>query len=110
MVSNEINDLFNSQMSYGGPKQDYPNIPSAYITIVKLKRALSELSDLDIEEIIESEKSNVEIKKIRIQLVRKIEKMQTWQLFQALNIFLGEGRIEVITYVYKCKVNDKEPN
>lgn len=110
MVTDEINDLFNSQMSYGSLKQDYPNIPSAYITRVKLKRALSELSDLDIEEIIESEKSVSEMKKVKTRFLRKIEKMQNWQLFNALNILLSEGRIEVITFVHKCKVNDKEPN
>lgn len=106
MESNEINDLFNSYMGYGGLRIDYGNKPSNYITRVKLKRALRELSDMDIEEILESELTPYGAKKERVKLIRKIEHLYDWQLLNALNILLNEGRIEVITYVSKCKHTD----
>ena len=106
MESNEINDLFNSYMSYGGFKVDYGNTPSPYITKVKLKRALRELSDMDIEDILEKELTPYGAKKERVKLIKKIERLYEWQLLNALNILLAEGRIEVITYVSKCKRSD----
>lgn len=107
MDTNEINDLFNSYMGYGGFKVDYGNTPSPYITKVKLKRALKELSDMDIEEILEKELTPFGAKKERVRLIKKVERLQVWQLLHALNILLNEGRIEVITYVSKCKHTDK---
>lgn len=107
----ENHQLFNKHLAFGGMRVNTSGTkPSAYITIIKLKNVLKELSDMDIEEILDEEMIPAKIVKQRNRLTKKIEHLPYWQLVSALNILLTEGRIESITYVAKCKASDKEPS
>lgn len=107
----ENHQLYNKHLSYGGMRVNTSGTkPSAYITIIKLKNVLKELSDMDIEEILDEEMTPSKVTKQRNRLIKKIENMHYWQLVSALNILLTEGRIESITYVAYCKGSDKEPS
>jgi hypothetical protein len=82
--------------------------PSVYITELKLKKALASLSDVDIENIYGKEMSAIACSHHRDKIIRKLQILQEWQLFTALNILLEYGRIEAITYVKKCRLNAKQ--
>lgn len=111
MDAYENHGAFNKHLSVDGFRVNTSGTkPSIYITQVKLKRALKELSDFDIEEILDNEMSDKAILKEREKIMERIAYLQDWQLIMALNILISEGRIEAITYVVNCKENDKEPN
>lgn len=105
-------ELYNKYLVFGGNRQGDPVIrPSIYITAMKLKRALKELNHEDLEQAINEEMDSlVHGERMRKELIEKIEYgLLDWQLFQALNILLGLGRIEAIAYVHECKPTDVEP-
>ncbi|MBK6834038.1 MAG: hypothetical protein IPG89_07110 [Bacteroidetes bacterium] len=116
MYSNDVNDktfnnhsMYNNYLSLGGMRQnDSGTKPSLYITEVKLRKALKELSDIEIENIYEKEMSNYNCKIHRNKLIDKIESLHDWQLLAALSILLDVGRYESILYVKNCKRGDKE--
>ena len=104
-------ELFNKYQVFGGNRVNESGTkPSIYITSMKLKRALRELNHRDIEEVIdEEEDSEIAIERIRKGLYEKIEEgLHDWQLLKALNILMGLGRIEAITFVNKCKLSDEK--
>ena len=106
-------ELFNKYQVFGGNRVNESGTkPSITITTIKLKRALSELNHMDIEEVIDEEQeSKIAIERIRKELIEKIEEgLHDWQLLEALTILLKFGRIEAITYVHKCKLSDEKPN
>ena len=108
METFENHQSFNRHLSIEGYRVNTSgNVPSVYITIVKLKRSLNELSDVEIENIFEKEMSAFAIQIQRQKLVEKMEDMQRWQLMKALDVLMGEGRIEAITYVRKCRRSNK---
>lgn len=118
MYSDEANgktfnnhSMYNNYLSLGGMRQnDSGTKPSAYITEVKLRKALKELNDIEIENIYEKEMTDYNCRIHRDKLNSKIEALHEWQLFSALTILLHEGRYESILYVKKCKRSDKEKN
>ena len=99
---------FNKYESIFGMRQsELTTKPSIYITEVKLKKALQELSDIEIENIHENEMTRYRIRLKRQSLMKKISNLQEWQLMKALNILIHIGRIESIEFINKCKRTDK---
>ena len=111
METNENYQSFNRHLSIDGFRVDTSGTkPSLYITRVKLRRAVKEISDMSIEEIFDNEMSEAEIKLHREKLITKIERLPHWQVFTALNILLRDGNFDTVQFIYKCKRSDKEPN
>ncbi len=111
MDTYEDHQAFNRHLSIEGFRINTSGTkPSVYITEVKLRRAVKELSDIQIEDIFENEMSEVAIKVHREKLIKKVENVHQWQLMKALNILLTEGNYEAIHFIHKCKKSDKELN
>lgn len=116
MYSEETNNrifdnhaLFNNYLSVGGMRQSQMGTkPSIYITELKLRNALKELSNIDIENIYDKEMTGYNCDRHRIKLKEKIELLHDWQLLKALSILMEEGRYESILYVKQCKRTDRE--
>ncbi len=102
--------LFNRYESINGMRQSTGGIkPSIYITEIKLKNTLRELSNGDIQDIFNNKKMtdyNCDIQ--RDKLKEKIPLLHEWQLLNALNTLTDIGRIESISYIRSCKRTDKE--
>lgn len=107
----ENHQEFNRHMSIEGFRVNTSGTtPSLYITEVKLKRAIREVKNTDLEEILDRHLSEVGLGVSREKLIKKLEFMQDWQLLIALNILLLEGNYEAVRYLYSCKRTDKEIN
>jgi hypothetical protein len=107
----ENHSAFNRHMSIDGNRLSTDATkPSIYISCVKLRRAVKELSDIDVEEIFENEMSDVAIKLHREKLITKIERLMNWQVLAALDILLIDGNFDAIVFVSKCKRTDKKIN
>lgn len=99
---------FNRFQSVSGMRQvEIATKPSIYITEVKLKKALQELSDIEIENIYDNEMTRYRIRLKRDSISKKISSLQEWQLLKALNLLIHIGRIESIEFITKCKRTDK---
>lgn len=110
MDTYENHQAFNRHLSLGGFRVNESGTkPSNYITRVKLRRAVKETSDMNIEEIFDNEMTEAQIELHREKLLKKIEKMYYWQLITALNILLKDGNYDTVLYICKCKRSDKEP-
>jgi len=111
MDTYENHEAFNRHLSLEGYRVNGSGTsPSVYITEVKLKRAIKELSDKEIEDVFDNEMTPHQIRIHREKLIRKMESLQKWQLLKALEILLTEGRIESVSFISKCKRTDKEIN
>ena len=84
--------------------------PSIYITEIKLKNALRDLTDIEIEDIFDKEMTDYNCSIHRVKLKEKIALLHEWQLLKALSILLNEGKYDSILFVQKCKRTDKESN
>jgi hypothetical protein len=111
------NNIFDDHAAYsrylsieGMRVNDSGTKPSIYITEIKLKRAIKEMSHANMEEINNKELSSPAVQRNKEVLLSKIENLQEWQLLQALHILIELGRIECVTYISLCKKSDKEPN
>ena len=82
--------------------------PSTYITEIKLKNALRDLTDIEIEDIFDKEMTDYNCSIHRAKLKEKIALLHEWQLLKALSILLDEGKFDSILFVNKCKRTDKE--
>lgn len=82
--------------------------PSIYITEIKLKNALRDLTDIEIEDIFDKEMTDYNCSIHRAKLKEKIAILHEWQLLKALSILLDEGKYDSILFVQKCKRTDKE--
>lgn len=82
--------------------------PSIYITEIKLKNALRDLSNIEIQDIFEKEMPDYNCDIHREKLKKKIASLQEWQILKALSILLGEGKYYSIIYVNQCKRTDRE--
>ena len=99
------------QTMYGMRPSEIGTKPSIYITTIKLRKALNELNDIEIENIYEKEMTGYNIGIHRKKLKDKVENLlHEWQILTALNILLEQGRYESILYIQKCKRTDKQPN
>lgn len=107
----ENHQFFNRHQSIEGFRINTSGTkPSLYITEVKLKKAVGELSHMDIEDIFEDEMTEVGVAFHRDKLLARINGLHDWQLLAALDILITVGRIEAITYVKNCKRTDVQPN
>ncbi|MDP1801195.1 MAG: hypothetical protein Q8L81_07585 [Bacteroidota bacterium] len=105
----ENHSSFNRHLSIDGNRVSTIGAkPSNYITTVKLKRAVKELSDIDIEEIFDKEMNEVAIKYHREMLLSKSENLLHWQYIVVLNILLKEGNYDAVEYLKKSKRTDKQ--
>lgn len=84
--------------------------PSIYITEIKLKNALRDLTDVELEDIFEKEMTSYNCDIHREKLKKKIVLLHEWQLLKALSILLEDGKYYSIVYVNQCKRTDKESN
>ena len=82
--------------------------PSIYITEIKLKNALRDLTDIEIEDIFDKEMTDYNCSIHRAKLKEKIAILHEWQLLKALSLLLDEGKYDSILFVQKCKRTDKE--
>lgn len=109
MDTYENHQSFNKHLSIEGFRINTSgNKPSVFITEVKLRRAVRELSDISIEDLFDKEMSEVAILLHREKLIKKIERLLHWQLMKALNILLRDGNLDAIEFVLKSKRSDKE--
>jgi hypothetical protein len=111
MDTYENHQAFNRHLSIEGFRVSTgATKPSVYITEVKLRRAVRELTNIQVEDIFDNEMSDVAIKSHREKLINKIESVHHWQLMKALNILLSDGNHEAIVFISRCKKSDKEFN
>ncbi len=82
--------------------------PSIYITEIKLKNALRDLTDVEIEDIFDKEMTSYNCTIHRARLKEKIAILHEWQLLKALSILLEDGKYYSIVYVNQCKRTDRE--
>ncbi len=105
----ENHSAFNRHMSIDGNRvNNGVTKPSIYITCVKLKRAIKELSDIEVEDLFEKEMGMVELLQCRNKLVEKMERLFNWQILKALDILLTDGRYDALVYILKCKKPTKK--
>lgn len=97
------------QVIYGMRQTTGGNTPSLYIMSVKLKKALKELTDIEIENIYEKEMTFYNCKLHRHKLDERINALQDWQLKIAVKILNTESRYAAMKYVKDCRRKDKEP-
>lgn len=100
---------FNRHQSIGGMRvSNGATKPSIYITEIKIKNALRDLTDVEIEDIFDKEMTNYNCTIHRARLKEKIVLLHEWQLLKALSILLDEGKYDSILFIQKCKRTDKE--
>lgn len=95
------------QSIYGMRPSEIGTKPSTYITELKLKKAVQELSDIEIENIHDNEMARYRIRLKRESLIKKLAKLHEWQLLKALDILINIGRYESVEFISKCKRTDK---
>lgn len=111
MDTYENHQAFNRHLSLNGFRVNNSGTePSMYITRVKLRRAVKEVSNTSIEEIFDNEMPEAKIKQHREKLLNKIDRMLQWQLLVALNTLLRDGNYDTVLYISKCRRSDKEPS
>ncbi len=105
----ESHSAFNHYQSIQGNRvSNGATKPSIYITEIKIKNVLRDLTDVELEDILEKEMTPYNCKIQREKLKEKISNLHEWQLLYALQILLAKSRYEVIAYVKDCKRTDKE--
>ncbi len=103
--------LFSQYLSVGGMRvSEVGTKPSIYITEIKLKRTVKEMSTLDLDEIYKPDTpfTDAAANHKRQFLLKKVEVLQEWQLLKALHLLVEIGRIECVAFIAKCKRTDKE--
>lgn len=96
------------QVIYGMRQTTGGTAPSLYIMSVKLKKALQELTDIEIENIYEKEMTNYNCRLHRYKLDDRINALQDWQLKAAVKMLNTESKYAAMKYVKSCKRKDKE--
>ncbi len=103
--------LYSQYLTYSGNRvNESGTTMSIYISEIKLKKTVMEMTCADLDEILKLKTKIIPIGLAEHQkrLLTKVEKLQDWQYRAAINILIEEGRIECVEFISKCKRKDKE--
>jgi len=103
--------LYSQYLTFSGHRvNESGTTPSIYITEIKLKKTIKEMSVADMNEIIKPKEPLMQFGSDRQKelLLNKVEALQDWQLLAGLKILTEVGRIECVSFISKCRRTDKE--
>ncbi len=103
--------LYSQYLSYSGMRVNASGTkPSIYITEIKLRRTIKEMSVNDINAILKPDTAfnPIAVDHKKKAMLSKVESLHEWQLLHALDLLVEVGRIECVAYIFKCKRSDKE--
>ena len=102
-------DAYSRYLALATDRTISPNpAPSAYITAVKLRKALKTITDIELKHLFKKKMSTENLLKYRTRLIRKIDRLLLWQYLVALELLYIEGNTIAMAYILRCNNSDRE--